>query len=42
MTLKQLREVISLIKKYGHRKFITIDTPIGELKERIKLAGEIL
>lgn len=42
MTLKVLREVIELIKKYGHRKFITIATPIGELKERIELDRKVL
>ena len=42
MTIKELNQIIELIKKEGYKKNITIDTPIGELQEKIMLAGIIL
>ena len=41
MTLKELNELLEIIKKYGHIKSISTTTPIGELKEKMELAGII-
>ena len=42
MTIKELDVILSFIKKEGSKENITIDTPIGELQEKMKLAGIIL
>ena len=42
MTIKELNQVMELIKKEGYKEKITIDTPIGVLQEKMKLAGIIL
>ena len=42
MTLQELNQILEFIKREGHKKNITIDTPIGQLQEKIILAGIIL
>jgi hypothetical protein len=42
MTIKELNQVIELIKKEGYKENITIDTPIGVSQEKIVLAGIVL
>lgn len=41
MTLKELNELLEIIKKYDHTKSISTNTPIGELQEKMILAGII-
>ncbi|MGL4568966.1 MAG: hypothetical protein ACRCU6_10650 [Fusobacteriaceae bacterium] len=41
MNTKELKELMELIEKHGHKKGITVDTPTGEIKKLLELAGMV-
>ncbi|MGL4569339.1 MAG: hypothetical protein ACRCU6_12540 [Fusobacteriaceae bacterium] len=41
MNIKELNYLMELIEKHGHTRGITVDTPIGEIKKMLELAGMV-
>ena len=42
MKASELKEIINFIKLHGERQGVTINSPIAELIEKMKLAGIVL